>query len=531
MSRDNRLTLGKHAVVVGGSVIGLMAARVLADYYESVTVIERDGRPEGPEPRRGSPQGWHTHVLLDKGREILADLFPGIFPELEELGALRADSVSDLAWYHHGVWKARGKADLIFYLQSRPLLEWHVRNRVAQDCPSVKFEYGCDVQGLILDSDRKRIKGVHIRRHKPLRTEELMADFVADASGRGSKFPRWLGDAGFDFPHEDQVKINIGYTTCLYQQTEDPDRDWVAMMIYPRAPDRKLGYIYPIEPDARGKQRWIVTMTGCFGDHAPMEHEGFLDHARNLSRPDIYNTIRGAKPISNYAAYKFPASRRVRYENCRNLPEGFAVMGDALCSFNPIYGQGMSVGAMAVRNLQLCLEKGAKNITRRYFRRASWAVSLIPWFLATSEDFRYREAVGKRPFGLGIVHWYVGTVHKLSGQDVRVYAEFLKVLHFISTPLALFKPYFFLRVLARTFGFYKQSAHNAEREYVRLPAGTGLQAQINRRSKPSVKRLSKKRLGISVSKKKKTTKKAARGRAAKKKTTASRRKTKAANRK
>ncbi len=482
IQNKNGKRLGDRAIVVGGSMIGLLAARALSPRFDEVIVVERDHAPEGPFPRRGAPQGWHVHVMLDKGREIVQDYFPGIFDEMEAAGAVRADTAADLAWYHHGVWKLRKPNHMYFYLQSRPLVEWMVRKRLNQDCANVRILYEHDVMNLIVDAQRKNISGVTIRSHNPMREEQVHADLVVDASGRGSKFPRWLEDLGYQHPGEDRVRIDIGYTTRLYEQPAKSERDWAAMMIYPKSPDCRLGYIYHIEPGPEGRKRWIVTMTGYHGAHASMTEESYLEHAKSLARPDIYETIKKAKPITGFASYKMPASRRMRYDKCR-LPNGFVAVGDALCSFNPIYGQGMSVGSMAVRALDRSLNRGLKNITKRFFRRASWTVSMIPWVLATAEDFRYKETEGKRPFYLPILHWYVGAVHKLSAQYSAVYDEFFRVLHFIHTPVGLFRPSVFFRILGYTFGLLRGPMPSPETQYRPLEPGEGVMEKLRESDK------------------------------------------------
>ncbi|MEQ9366332.1 MAG: hypothetical protein RIF32_18980 [Leptospirales bacterium] len=487
--------LGKRAIVIGGSIVGMMAARVLSERFESVIVLDRDPAPEGPFPHRSVPQGAHIHVLMSKGRSVLARLFPGIFEELTADGALRTDSIQDLVWFHGGAWKARMKSGIDFFLQSRPLIDWHVRRRLLQDCPNVELQTSVEAERLY--EMNGRITGVSVRAGRKAGSLRLDCDLLVDSSGRGSRMPRWLGEMGYDAPEEQKVVVNIGYTTRLYEQPAKSDRDWSAMMIYPVAPRKKLGYIYPIEPDARGaKRRWIVTMAGVQGDHAPMDAEGFLNYARNLSRPHIYENIRDAKPVSNFSAFKFPATRRLRYDRCKRLPEGFVSVGDSLATFNPIYGQGMSVGAIAVDLLESCLDKfGLQKLTKRYFRRAYWVVTFIPWLLVTAEDYRYEETKGKRPFGLPILHWYLNRVNRLAAQNARIATEFLKVLHFIRTPAALGQPYILLRVIGNALGLYRPQVNpRAQDDYMALPPGEGLQASMRRKpSKSASSQKTKKR--------------------------------------
>lgn len=489
---------GNEAIVVGGSLLGMLAARVLSEHFRSVVILDRDPAPDGPFPRKGSPQGAHVHVLLSKGQAVISRLFPGIFAEMEQAGALQTDSTCDLVWHHGGVWKARGESGIHFYMQSRPLIDWIVRSRILKDCPNIRFEHEVEADSLIHDEKNNRIAGVRIRpRGRPVagkKIVELPCQLLVDAAGRGTRMPRWLRVLGYDEPFEEKLTVNIGYTTRLYEQPRNAERDWVAMMIYSQAPKKKLGYIYPVEPDAAGKKRWIVTMAGALGDHAPMTNEGFMEHARSLPRPDIYEWIQKGKPLTKFSAFKFPATRRLRYDRCKRLPEGFVAVGDALASFNPIYGQGISVGATGVELLENLIRKGGvKNLTRKFFRRAYWIVTAIPWLLVTAEDLRYKETPGKRPFGLPLLHWYTARVQKLSGQDYRISGEFFKVLHFINTPAALFQPYILFRVIGSALGLYKERVPNPELEYMSLPEGVGAQARLNREkaSRPATRKTSK----------------------------------------
>ena len=496
--------LGNQAVVIGGSMVGMLAARVLSERFRSVVVLDRDAEPGKPVPHRSVPQGAHIHVLLSKGRTVIDRLFPGIFPELEEAGALNSDSVEDLAWFHTGVWKARGHSGIDFYLQSRPLLDWHVRRRLLADCPNVSVCNDMEAESLI--DVRGKITGLMVRSRKKPEILRLDCDLLVDASGRGTRMPRWLRDLGYDVPEEQKVVVNISYTTRLYEQPSNLTRDWSAMMIYPSAPEKKLGYIYPVEPDPSGKKRWIVTLAGVLGEHAPTKETGFLEYAKTLARPDIYDMIRTAKPLSNFSAFKFPATRRLRYDRCQRLPEGFVAVGDALASFNPIYGQGMSVGATAVELLERCLQKaGLVNLSKRYFSRAYWLVTAIPWLLVTAEDFRFEETVGKRPWGLPILHWYLTRVHRLAAQDSRITAEFLKVLHFINTPAALFQPYIFLRVIGSALGLYRPALNpRPESQFLPLPPGAGLQARLQREAGSNRQKLKPAVRSSGISRKKKT---------------------------
>ncbi|HYX49292.1 MAG TPA: FAD-dependent oxidoreductase, partial [Ktedonobacteraceae bacterium] len=206
----NSRYIGQHAVVIGASMAGLLAGRVLSEHFEHVTIIERDRISRDTEARKGVPQGRHVHVLLKKGASLLTEFFPELSSTLIMSGAPYVDSIEDVRWHHFGVWKARFPSEIRGYSQSRPLLEKGVRDCVAARA-NIHFIDACDVTGLLASNDHIRVIGVQVRyRNEVHREEELLADFVVDASGRGSKAPQWLMSLGYDQVRETIVKVDIG---------------------------------------------------------------------------------------------------------------------------------------------------------------------------------------------------------------------------------------------------------------------------------------------------------------------------------
>jgi 2-polyprenyl-6-methoxyphenol hydroxylase-like FAD-dependent oxidoreductase len=210
--------LGRHAIVIGASMGGLLAGRALADHYEEVTLIDRDELPLAPEPRKGVPQGRHTHGLLARGREVLDELFPGFTAEMVADGAVAGDVADAVLWFNHGFYLRNVHSNLSGLAISRPMLECGVRRRL-QQFPNVRIRQRFDVIGPICDRDRNRVTGVQIA---PLDgsdgVEMINADLVVDASGRGSLSPSWLDALGYVKPRDEQIKVNIGYKTRLYRR-------------------------------------------------------------------------------------------------------------------------------------------------------------------------------------------------------------------------------------------------------------------------------------------------------------------------
>jgi 2-polyprenyl-6-methoxyphenol hydroxylase-like FAD-dependent oxidoreductase len=439
---------GGRAIVVGGSITGLLATRALTEHFSSVTLVERDRFPDGPGLRKGLPQMRHVHVLLKQGERVIAHYFPGLLAELIEGGAHLIDMGGDLRWFTFGNWKTRFQSGMDFFCQSRGFLEWKIRQRVAS-LDGVRILDECDVVGYTHDATG-RICGVKIHR-APGIEERLDAELVVDASGRGSRTPQWLDQLGFGRPAETEVGVDVGYASRLYRRPEKMSGDWMGLMIYPKPPGTRLGVLFPVEDN-----RWMVTLVGWFGDHPPLNEHGFLEFAASLSVPDLYCAIKDAEPVSPIAGHRFPSNRRRHYERMQRFPEGLVVLGDALCSFNPIYGQGMTTGALGVRLLDESLHEqrrlgGSETLAgfSHRFQRKIAAVIDSPWLLTTTEDFRSPRTVGRRAWWTAALCWYTGRIHRLTWSDRFTARRFLEVMHLTVRPTALFHPYIVLRALTR----------------------------------------------------------------------------------
>jgi len=416
---------GKQAIVIGAGLAGLMGARVAADHYDRVTVLEKDDLP-GTEPRKGVPQGNHIHVLWTAGSALLEQQFPGLFDALAADGGEGFDNSADMRWFHGGVWKMREHVGLRIYSQSRPLLEHHVRRKLLQHA-NVAIERG-RVTGI--RSEGGRIIGL-IGQDASGRETEMDADVVIDASGRASRMPAWLESAGYSKPDVQQLDVDLGYSSRIYERRDG--QDWKCMAVYARPPaSRRSGVIFPIE-----RNRWIVTLAGCFGDHPPREEAGFLDFARSLDRPDLHDAIAAARPVSDISSFRFKTESWRRYDRLDDLPDGLVMIGDALCSFNPLYGQGVTVAALEAAALAACLQ-GNRSL-RDYYRETAGIIR-YPWMLATGNDALYPEASKVRPWWAAPLGRYTDRVLRLSETHAGAHAGLLRVLHLAKTPLHLLRP-------------------------------------------------------------------------------------------
>lgn len=424
-----------HAVVLGGSIAGLLAARTLSDHFDRVTVLERDYLAHASEPRKGTPQGNHLHALLARGRIIAEALLPGLSDDLVRAGALRINGGRDLAWHHSGNWRARHDSELSFLSMSRPLLESFIREHV-RTLRNVTLIDGVRVTGLCIDANRT-VKGVRfIRQGSSAQTSEIDGDLVIDAMGRGSPTPQWLTEVGFDAPAAELIGARVAYATSTFRRTAYRPA-WRALIITGR-PGQRGGVIFPIEGN-----RWLVTLPGFFDEKMPQDHGAFLEYARSLDVPDLHEMIRGCEPLSDVKRYRFAGSLRHRYENLERFPEGLIVLGDAVSSFNPLYGQGMTVAAIEAETLARALAEAKaeggldRDFSRRWFHVIKSVVDAA-WNGALLEDFRLPQLVEQRPFHLRPMQWYMERVQRATHRSAFVTNQFYRVINFLDPPSRLF---------------------------------------------------------------------------------------------
>lgn len=432
---------GSHAIVIGASMGGLLAARALADYYEQVTLLERDTFPVHGEQRKGVPQGRHTHALLAQGRLIMEDFFPGLTQQLVEQGALLSDTLAEARRFIGGGYYCQTPTGLLGLLASRPLLEAQIRRRLLA-LFNVKAIENCDVLGLAASEDRSRVTGVRLIGRQPGSAEEILpANLVVDASGRGSRTPAWLESLGYTPPEEEQVQAGMGYVTRTYRRRPEHLQGAKVAMIIPTAENRRGAVMLAQEGD-----RWTLTLAGYSGDHPPADEPGYLEFARSLPAPDVYEVIKTAEPLSDPLPARFPANTRRRYERLARFPVGFLVTGDAICSFNPVYGQGMIVAALEAQTLSTCLADGPEQLPQRFFQQVSKVID-IPWNITVGGDRRFVEPNRPVPPMTRFINWYLGKLHRAARRDPVAALAFLKVTSLMAPPPSVLHPGIALRVL------------------------------------------------------------------------------------
>ncbi|MCX4904389.1 NAD(P)/FAD-dependent oxidoreductase [Streptomyces sp. NBC_00878] len=429
----------RRAVVIGASIAGLCTARVLADRFGHVVVVDRGDLPAGPEFRSVVPQGRHAHGILESGQRALEQLFPGVTAELVAAGGPRLDHLADCRVVQYGHPLREAVSGCHFLTVTRPLLEWSLRRRVL-DLPNVTIRPDCAAIGL--SGDTHRVTGV-----RTADGELLAADLVADCSGSAGRSDRWLADLGVPRPEVSQVKIGAGYSSRLLKRLPG-ERVGGAEAAYvlaspPGSPQG--GNALPVEGD-----RWLIGLFALHVGGLPDDDSSFLAFARSLPDPSIAELVARAEPVSGIFLHRFPASRRRHFERLTDVPAGLVTVGDALCTFNPVYGQGMTSAAFQALALEGALDRfgpDGAGTAAAYYTAAAKAVE-VPWTLAAGGDFAFPQTRGPKPRGTDLVNHYVRRVAMAAQVSPSVARTLTSVVHLTKPPTHLFHPSTAVRVAA-----------------------------------------------------------------------------------
>lgn len=428
--------IGDHAVILGASMAGLLAARAVAEFYETVTVVERDTLPYEAIDRRGVPQGRHLHALLARGAQVLDELFPEILDELITDGASYFDGF-DLSKFHYNIGGHRvvsaGSAEATaVYLASRPFLEHHVRQRV-RAIANVRLLDNHDVVELMSRPDCTRVTGVLTVDRDNRQESILPADLVVDATGRASRTPLWLESLGYARPIEDRVVVHLAYSSQRLKMRPGALHELgVLVGVVPGRP-AGLGLI-SCENDT-----WVLTVMGMAGQQPPCELSAMCTFAEGFAPQHVLDAVRDAHPIGQVVRHRVPSSQWRRYDKVRRFPKGLLVIGDAICSFNPIYGQGMTVAALEALALRGCLCTGTSDLAWRFFRASARPIRHA-WQLAAGGDLALPEIDGERPRATRLFNEYVDRVLTAAEFDTAALNQFIKVTSLVDPPNRLLRP-------------------------------------------------------------------------------------------
>jgi len=443
--------IGKQAVVVGAGIGGLTAARALADFFDHVLVLERDTLPSEATPRAGTPQGRHAHALLLSGQRALAELFTGFEQDLARAGAVPLRVGLDVRVERPG-YDPFPRRDLGWasYAMSRPTIEHAVRSRL-QECSNVALRQRCRVLDLVASADGARVSGVRFGNETGT-AETIATDLVVDASGSGALTLALLKSIGHALPEETTIGIDVGYSSCVYVIPDDAAVDWKGVMTFGEAPhNSRGGLLLPLEGE-----RWIVSLGGRHGYVPSADPEEFLAFARSLRTQTIYNAISGAERVGDVARYGFRESIWRHFERLETFPGGLLPIADAICRFNPVYGQGMSVAALEACLLRKLLGERADGVAAdgldtdrlaRGFFAELQALLDTPWSVATL-DFAFPETRGQRPADMEMRLRVGGVFARLAAEDAEIHKLTAEVQNLLKPRSAYADPALRQRVMA-----------------------------------------------------------------------------------
>ena len=431
---------GRRAVVIGASLAGLLAARVLAEHFDEVLLVDRGELPDGDAHRKVTPHTRHAHGLLASGKAAMEALFPGIREEWLAPGGRVGDMQQQIAFYAGRRRFASGVAGEEAIAVGRVVIEGAVRRRVLA-LANVRAASGLEVDGLVLDEAAGAVRGIRLRSSDRAVAVDAPAALVVDASGRGSRLPQWLRGFGYDAPEEDKVQVDIHYATAYFERSED-DASGLEAVLCAATPDCPL----PAVMVGQEGGRWVVTLGGYGRDVPPLDRAGFVARAQRLA-PELAAVVARGRFVADPIPYRFPHSQRRRYERLARFPAGLLAFGDAISSFNPIYGQGMSVAGCEALALRDCLAAGDHALAPRFFARAAKIVD-IAWNTAVGADLSIPSVEGPRPLPVRLINAYVARVFEAAQHDPQVARAFLRVAHLLEPPPSLMAP----RMLARVAG-------------------------------------------------------------------------------
>lgn len=432
-----------HALVIGGSVAGLFAARVLSEHFERVTILDRDEVSDTAFPRKGVPQAPQTHVILTPSYGAVQELFPGLIEELETEGASVYDSGLHMAAILNGCWVKPGKCDLHYVDCTRSFYEKKIRSRVLKSA-NVTFLAGKVVRSLT--ADKGTVTGVDCEDVGTGDRARLEADLVVDASGRASHAPRWLEALGFGPPATEEVKIDLAYVGALYEPAPSFEPRAKLHVIYPDPPRSwHGGLLHPVEGGI-----WQLSQWGLFGDHPPLEDVGFLAFSRTLASQEIHTFLRESRRIDEFRKIAVPANRWHRYDRMRRFPRNFCSVGDAVSSVNPIYGQGMTKAAIHALHLRKLLAKrrSVSDMAEQMRRDIPALVERQAWMTTVYGDLVYPQAAGRRPRDFRFVTWYTRCIAELASTDLEVRKYYQRALILQAGMYSLFRPNIFAKAMA-----------------------------------------------------------------------------------
>ncbi|MDX6457206.1 MAG: hypothetical protein QOE55_903 [Acidobacteriaceae bacterium] len=446
-SSDVRSYIGKRAIVIGAGVSGLAAARAVADHFEEVVVLERDELPSGSTIRPGVPQGTQAHGLLGGAVKGLRELYPGFDQDLVEAGAVLVNPGFELLLEFPGfdAFPLR-KWNWFIYSLTRPLVELTMRRRLEQQ-PNIALRGGSRVLEIVGTPDGARVTGVRCQTTEGL--EAIPADLVIDASKHGSLTLSFLKSTGHPLPEETTIGVDIRYATALFELRHGALGEFKANVTFPKAPESvNAGYLLPVENNC-----YQLLLIGRGDDIPPADGAAFLEYARKLDTPTIFNAMKGAKQLSEVERYGFPESKWRHFGLLDRFPRGLLPTGDAICCLNPVYGQGITVAVLEANAMRRLLKVNARKadplaMLGSHFLTEVEALLEDPWAMSAIPDFVYPETRGKRPKDLDDTLQFQNALVHLTTRDADLVELLAEVRHLLKPMSVLNEPDIVRRVEA-----------------------------------------------------------------------------------
>ncbi len=438
-----------HAVILGASIGGICAAEALAPHFERVTLLEKDVLPTTPEGRRGVPQGNQPHALQMRGRKELGAMFPGLMSELKAHGAFEFDPSNQIARLTPDGWAPRyDDIGATAFAGSRPLLEFLLRKLLLAQRPNVRIIQGVRAIDLVHEKrgDEIWITGVRTdASDAALKT--LSADLVVDSTGRGTKTPKWLRQIGLPEPEEIRVDAKCSYTTRHYQAPPEAKNWWWRTLIIDHTPPHQARGLSLVTVE---NGRWIVTAVGTNGDHAPTDEAGWLAYVKSLPSPVAYELLSRAKPLTDIVQNRTTVNWWKQMHRYPGKLNGLLLFGDAVCGYNPSYGQGMTASALASQSLSKSLQEHRGPVDRHFLRRYYKAQAEFleeGWALSTTMDLRWPKAEGKRPLFYGVTRFVTRLMEQVVIHDRNMVRVVIPLADFGAKRWSIVTPSFVARFM------------------------------------------------------------------------------------